>query len=164
MGDIWKYLILFHGKTMVIQAIVHIGPSISMHVKLDRTHRKASTICLRSPSTFTPRRSPDNAWKPLSAPDGPHQQIWPVPLSQWGYHYEENQQSMTKIKSVLKVVGIHKKWWWLVKWANGPMYRWKEGISGFRWTDGQKDGQPKSIMSRARMLEGEGIEIVFLQK
>ena len=33
----------------------------------------------------------------------------------------------------------------LVWWTNRPMYRWKEGISGF----GQMDGQPKNIMPPA---------------
>ena len=43
--------------------------------ELDRTRRKASTICLRSPLTFTPGRSPGNALRP---------QIWPVLLSRRG--------------------------------------------------------------------------------
>ena len=29
----------------------------------------------------------------------------------------------------------------LVGWTNGPMYRSKEGISGFGWTDGRTDGR-----------------------
>ena len=37
--------------------------------KLDITRRKASEICLRPPSTFSPTRSPDNAQKP---------QIWQI--------------------------------------------------------------------------------------
>ena len=95
-------------------------------------------------------------------------QIWPV--SMW-HQTKENQQTMTIILSVLKVVKIHQhvkiqaipsmrspanalkplwtdgqtdgqtdghviKQWWLVGWTNGPMYRWKEGISGFGRTDG----------------------------
>ena len=39
----------------------------------------------------------------------------------------------------------------LVGWNDRPMYRWKEGISGFGQTDGQADGQTdrqtESIMS-----------------
>ena len=32
------------------------------------------------------------------------------------------------------------KWSQLVGWTNGPMYRWKEVISGFGRTDGRTDG------------------------
>ena len=46
---------------------------------------------------------------------------------------------------------------WLVRWTNGPMYRSKEGISGFGrtdgrtdgQTDGRTDGQPENIMPPA---------------
>ena len=44
----------------------------------------------------------------------------------------------------------------LVGWTNGPMYRSKEGISGFGRTDGQKDGQPENIMPPAP--KGGGIK------
>ena len=41
----------------------------------------------------------------------------------------------------------------LVGWTNGPMYRWKAVISGFRQmdgrTDGVTDGQPENIMPLA---------------
>ena len=37
----------------------------------------------------------------------------------------------------------------LVGWTNGPMYRSKEGISGFGRTDGRADGQPENIMPPA---------------
>ena len=42
----------------------------------------------------------------------------------------------------------------LVRWTNGPMYRSKEGISGFGRTNGRRDGQPKNIMPK-----GGGIKI-----
>ena len=45
----------------------------------------------------------------------------------------------------------------LVKWTNGPMYRSKEGISGFGRTDGRTDGQPENIMPK-----GGGIKIKIL--
>ena len=41
----------------------------------------------------------------------------------------------------------------LVGWTNGPMYRWKEGISGF----GRTDGQSENIMPPAP--KGGGIKI-----
>ena len=48
----------------------------------------------------------------------------------------------------------------LVGWTNGPMYRSKEGISGFGRTDGQTDGrtdgQPENIMPPAP--KGGGIK------
>ena len=43
----------------------------------------------------------------------------------------------------------------LVGWTNGPMYRWKEGISGF----GRTDGQPENIMHPAP--KGGGIKIML---
>ena len=49
---------------------------------------------------------------------------------------------------------------WLVGWTNGPMYRSKEGISGFGLTDGRTegrtDGQPENIMPPAP--KGGGIK------
>ena len=45
----------------------------------------------------------------------------------------------------------------LVGWTNGPMYRSKKGISGFRRTDGWTDGQPENIMHPAP--KGGGIKI-----
>ena len=44
----------------------------------------------------------------------------------------------------------------LVGWTNGPMYRSKEGISGFGRTDGRTDGQPENIMPPAP--KGGGIK------
>ena len=48
----------------------------------------------------------------------------------------------------------------LVGWTNGPMYRSKQGISGFGrtdgWTDGWTDGQPENIMPPAP--KGGGIK------
>ena len=48
----------------------------------------------------------------------------------------------------------------LVGWTNGPMYKWKEVISGFGRTDGQTDGrtdgQPENIMPPAP--KGGGIK------
>ena len=49
------------------------------------------------------------------------------------------------------------KWLRLVGWTNGPMYRSKEGISGFGRTDGRTDGQPENIMPPAP--KGRGIKI-----
>ena len=43
----------------------------------------------------------------------------------------------------------------LVGWTNGPMYRWKEGISGFGWMD----EQPENMMHPAP--KGRGIKIYF---
>ena len=60
----------------------------------------------------------------------------------------------------------------LVRWTNGPMYRSKEGISSFAWTDGRTDGradgrtegrtdgQPENIMPQAP--KGGGIKIIRL--
>ena len=50
----------------------------------------------------------------------------------------------------------------LVGWTNGPMYRWKEVISGFGWTDRRTDGQTngqttENIMPPAP--KGGGIKI-----
>ena len=48
----------------------------------------------------------------------------------------------------------------LVGWTNRPMYRSKEGISGFGRTDGRTDGQPENIMPPAP--KGGGIRIETL--
>ena len=48
------------------------------------------------------------------------------------------------------------KWLRLVGWTNGPMYRSKDGISGFGRTDGRTDGQPENIMPPAP--KGGGIK------
>ena len=35
-----------------------------------------------------------------------------------------------------------------VRWIDGPMYVWKDGILGFRWTDGQHENiifQPHKV-------------------
>ena len=46
----------------------------------------------------------------------------------------------------------------LVGWTNGPMYRWKEGVSGFGRTDGRTDGgTARNIISPA--LKGGGITV-----
>ena len=45
---------------------------------------------------------------------------------------------------------------WLVGWTNGPIYRSKEGISGFGRMDGRTDGQPENIMPPAP--KGGGIQ------
>ena len=71
-------------------------------------------------------RSPGNAGKP---------QIWPISLSQ-------NSAKIRKINRPWPYTNHAVKRLQLVGWINGPMYRSKEGISGF----GRTDGQPENIM------------------
>ena len=42
----------------------------------------------------------------------------------------------------------------LVGWTNGPMYRSKEGISGFGRTDGRTDGQTDERTTRKHNASG----------
>ena len=46
------------------------------------------------------------------------------------------------------------KWLRLVGWTNGPMYRSKEGISGFGRTDGQTDGRTDGRTTRKHNASG----------
>ena len=55
--------------------------------------------------------------------------------------------------------GHAAKWSRLVGWTNQPMYKWKEGISGFGRTEGQMNGQPENIMPPAP--KGGGIKKII---
>ena len=46
------------------------------------------------------------------------------------------------------------KWLRLVGWTNGPMYRSKEGISGFGRTDGWTDGRTDGRTTRKHNASG----------
>ena len=54
----------------------------------------------------------------------------------------------------------------LVGWTNRPMYRSKEGISGFGRTDRRTDGQPENIMPKGRGIKRCGCRqtAIWLQK
>ena len=59
--------------------------------------------------------------------------------------------------------GQAEKWSPLVRWTNVTMYRWRQVILGFGWTDGwmdgRTDGQPKNIMPLAP--KGGGIKMMW---
>ena len=111
-------------------------------------------------------RSPGNARKP---------KIWPVSLSQnsakisgqslhafSGKCPETFPDGRTDGQTDGQTDGHAVKRLRLVGWTNGPMYRSKEGISGFGRTDGRTDGQPENIMPPAP--KGGGIIEFFTRQ
>ena len=133
------------------------------HTKLDRNRHKA--ICLRfppppPPPSFTPKHSPDNAWWPqiwpvsLSQRDTIMRKInkaRPKFNQFWRWSRNISMHNFRPFPPCIlrempgNLPGRTDRWTdgqaekqsRLIRWTDGPMYIWKEGISGLERTDGR---------------------------